>query len=147
MQFDDTQQYIETLQEEYPFRNNHTIVDVVSRLTVLLYLNDNFTGGTTNFYEPIMVQQPEAQPASNDDTHSSNADHPMAMIASIQPKTGMVLIFPQCVGEDVMDQYAKLHWPTHEGSPVNVGSGASKYVIRSDVLFAEVIPHTLQQQQ
>ena len=81
---------------------------------------------------------------SSNDTDTSSVD-PMSplMIASVQPKTGMVLIFPQCVGADVMDHYAKLHWPTHEGSPVHIGSPVSKYVIRSDLLFAEVIsnPH------
>jgi hypothetical protein len=147
LQFDDTAQFIQTLQNQPPFQDQYDIIDVVSRLTILFYLNDNFTGGTTNFYEPIIV--PPEQPPQNEnkfEVQEDTADHfddtTNRMIASIQPQTGMVLIFPQCVGVDVMDQYAKYHWPMHEGSPVHLGSPVSKYVIRSDLLFAEVIPQT-----
>ena len=90
--------------------------DIVSRLTVLMYLNDDFVGGETNFYEP---QQ------------SSHGRDPR-LIASVRPVAGSCLLFPQGVGEDVVD-YARKHWPLHEGSPVQ--SGRPKYVIRSDVLF------------
>ena len=89
---------------------------IVSRLTVLLYLNDDFVGGETNFYAP----------AAN---HGNSQ-----MIASVRPVQGSCLIFPQGVGEDAVD-YARQHWPLHEGSPVVEGS--PKYVIRSDVLFME----------
>ena len=86
--------------------------EIVSRLTVLMYLNDDFVGGETKFYSP-----------QNNDKH----------IASVRPVAGSVLLFPQGVGEDAVE-YARANWPLHEGSPVL--SGRPKYVIRSDVLFA-----------
>jgi len=84
--------------------------DIVSRLTVLIYLNDDFEGGETNFYFPSTEK----------------------VLASVKPRTGSVLLFPQAVGEDAVD-YARKHWPLHEGAPVE--NGSPKYVIRSDVLF------------
>ena len=142
LQFDDTVAYLDRLQQQQgtgPFwwskddDHNVTLTNVVSRLTILFYLNDNFTGGTTNFYEPLALQQ---QHNNENDTTAV----PFRMIASIVPQTGMVLIFPQCVGAEVLEQYARYHWPTHEGSPVhkNTMGSESKYVIRSDLLFAEV---------
>ena len=90
---------------------------IVSRLTVLFYLNDDFVGGETKFYQPK---------ASCEDLNDPQ------MIAAVQPKTGSCLVFPQAVGEEAVD-YARLHWPLHEGAPVL--SGSPKYVIRSDILF------------
>lgn len=90
---------------------------VVSRLTVLIYLNDDFVGGETKFYQPL-VERDSTIPE---------------VIASIRPVAGSVLVFPQAVTEEAVD-YARKHWPVHEGSPVK--SGRAKYVIRSDVLFA-----------
>lgn len=90
---------------------------VVSRLTVLFYLNDDFTGGHTVFYEP-----------------KSQSPHEPRVLASVKPKAGSCLVFPQGVGEAAVE-YAREYWPLHEGSPVT--SGRPKYVIRSDVLFAE----------
>jgi predicted O-methyltransferase YrrM len=101
---------------------------IVSRLTVLMYLNDDFVGGETNFYQP--VSSPKAL-SQNDES---------AVIASVRPVAGSCLVFPQGVGEEAVD-YARKHWPLHEGSPVL--SGRPKYVIRSDVLFAtqkDVLP-------
>lgn len=83
---------------------------VVSRLTLLIYLNDDFVGGETNFF------------SQNGET-----------IASIRPEAGSCLIFPQAVGEDALD-YARLRWPLHEGSTV-ISGNRPKYVIRSDILF------------
>ena len=91
--------------------------DIVARLTVLMYLNDDFVGGETKFYQPSI--------------NSSSVDH--EVIASVRPKTGSILVFPQAVGEDAV-KYARQHWPLHEGSPVVSGT-RPKYVIRSDVLF------------
>ena len=98
--------------------NNQLVWDlsdgtVVSRLTVLLYLNGDFVGGETNFYAP----------------RSENE-----LLASMTPRAGSCLIFPQGVGEEAVE-YARQNWPLHEGSPVIDGS--PKYVIRSDVLFTE----------
>ena len=45
---------------------------------------------------------------------------------------GSCLLFPQGVGEEAVE-YAREHWPLHEGSPIR--AGRPKYVIRSDVLF------------
>lgn len=89
--------------------------EIVSRLTVLMYLNDDFIGGETNFYG----------------ASSTNGDD-LNLIASVRPKPGSCLLFPQGVGEEAVE-YARKHWPLHEGSPVR--SGRPKYVIRSDVLF------------
>jgi hypothetical protein len=93
--------------------------DTVSRLTVLMYLNDDFEGGHTKFYSPMI--------------HSKGQ---FEVIASIQPKTGSILLFPQAVGEEAVE-YARQYWPLHEGSPVF--KGRPKYVIRSDVLFSKAI--------
>ncbi|EEC46855.1 predicted protein [Phaeodactylum tricornutum CCAP 1055/1] len=90
---------------------------VISRLTVLFYLNDNFTGGATNFYAPC---------ASN--------EGPSPLVASVRPVAGSCLVFPQGVGEDAVE-YARQSWCLHEGSPVL--AGAPKYVVRSDLLFSE----------
>jgi predicted O-methyltransferase YrrM len=93
--------------------------EIVSRLTVLIYLNDDFMGGETNFYRPLQGQAPD---------FSSS----LSLIASVRPVAGSVLLFPQGVGEDAVE-YARKAWPLHEGSPVT--SGRPKYVIRSDAMF------------
>jgi hypothetical protein len=92
----------------------------VSRLTVLMYLNDDFVGGETTFYKPKSSQ-----------TDSNEVESP-ELIASVRPVTGSCLFFPQGVGEPAV-AHARIHWPLHEGSPVL--SGRPKYVIRSDILF------------
>jgi predicted O-methyltransferase YrrM len=94
--------------------------EIVSRLTVLLYLNDDFIGGETNFFQPASAPKPPG--------HSEEP----RLIASVRPVAGSCLLFPQGVGEEAVD-YARKYWPLHEGSPVH--SGRSKYVIRSDALF------------
>ena len=94
---------------------------VVSHLTVLMYLNDDFVGGSTNFYQPM-----------NQSTEKEKATVP-PLIASVHPVAGSCLVFPQGVGEEAVE-FARQHWPLHEGSPVL--SGRPKYVIRSDILFA-----------
>ena len=99
----------------------HPDQEVVSRLTVLIYLNDDFEGGETKFYEPVS----EAAPTGHGTT---------PLIASVRPVAGSVLVFPQAVGEEAVE-YARQHWPLHEGAPV-VSGNRPKYVIRSDVLFA-----------
>jgi predicted O-methyltransferase YrrM len=86
--------------------------EIVSRLTLLIYLNDDFVGGETKFYQPGSA----------------------VMIAAVKPIAGSCLVFPQGVGPEAVD-YARQHWPLHEGSPV-ISGNRPKYVIRSDVLFA-----------
>lgn len=100
--------------------------EVVSRLTVLMYLNDDFVGGETKFYQP----RSELGEDYGQDTPP--------LIASVRPQAGSVLVFPQAVGEEAM-AHARQHWPVHEGAPVLSGS-RPKYVIRSDVLFATQPP-------
>jgi len=95
---------------------------IVSRLTVLFYLNDDFAGGETKFYQPLSIQQQQHQ------QHNQK----LQLIAAVRPKQGSCLVFPQGVGNDAVD-YARQHWPLHEGAPVTAGS--PKYVIRSDILF------------
>ena len=102
---------------EKQLQNNEYPDDAVSRLTVLMYLNDDFVGGHTKFYSPDS-DAPETE-----------------VIAAVKPKTGSVLLFPQAVGEDAVD-YARLNWPLHEGSPVSTGN-RPKYVIRSDIIFTK----------
>ena len=94
---------------------------IVSRLTVLMYLNDDFVGGETKFYQPRINMD-----------HDDTATTP-EVIASVRPVAGSMLVFPQAVTE-VAVEYARKHWSLHEGAPVK--SGRSKYVIRSDILFA-----------
>ena len=92
---------------------------IISRLTVLMYLNDDFVGGETTFFRPGMA---------------SMHGHQSAVIASVKPVTGSFLIFPQAIGDG--EDWAYHHWPQHEASPVL--SGSPKYIIRSDALFATV---------
>lgn len=106
--------------------------EVVSRLTVLIYLNDDFGGGHTKFYEPLS----ERAVGGSDDEHGE-------VIASVKPRAGSMLIFPQAVSEEAVER-ARSTWPLHEGSPVaaTTPSGAAsraKYVIRTDVLFERVV--------
>jgi len=95
--------------------------EVVSRLTVLMYLNDDFVGGETKFFSPQDMQRDDERQIFS------------SPIASVRPVAGSALLFPQGVGEDAVE-YARTHWPMHEGSPVI--SGRPKYVIRSDVIFS-----------
>ena len=81
---------------------------VTSRLTFLLYLNDDFEEGGTTFYSP-----------------SNNMDCVVAQ--SVAPIQGSVLCFPHGPG-------VKHVGLVHEGSAVTTGV---KYVVRSDVLYAQ----------
>ena len=106
---------------------------MVSRLTVLFYLNDDFVGGETKFYQPlsqIAAGNLVKKVKTTDGSMGSMKEPPV--IASVRPVAGSCLVFPQGVGEDAVD-YARQNWPLHEGSPVI--SGQPKYVIRSDILF------------
>lgn len=96
--------------DELIFDDSHG-ENIVSRLTLLIYLNEDFVGGTTSFY-----------------------DQSGTLLCGVRPKRGSCLVFPQAVGEDAVE-YARKHWPLHEGTPVQ--SGSPKYVIRSDILFTE----------
>ena len=101
-----------------------TTSEVVSRLTVLIYLNEDFNGGHTKFYEPFSER--------GDDCNNDGE-----VIASIKPRTGSILVFPQAIGEEAVERAREI-WPQHEGSPVTSGN-RPKYVIRTDVLFETIV--------
>jgi hypothetical protein len=61
------------------------------------------------------------------------------IIAAVRPKTSTSLIFPQCVGADVMEQY---DWPRHAVLPIVVVVNSIHYEIRSNLLFAEIASDT-----
>mmetsp|Transcript_15695 Transcript_15695/g.28371 ORF Transcript_15695/g.28371 Transcript_15695/m.28371 type:complete len:691 (+) Transcript_15695:79-2151(+) len=103
-----------------------TAMEVVSRLTVLIYLNEDFSGGHTKFYEPLSERCDDA----NDDEEDS-------VIASVKPRAGSILVFPQAISESAVER-ARHQWPLHEGSPVTSGK-RPKYVIRTDVLFETIV--------
>ncbi|GAA6061272.1 hypothetical protein JCM10212_000713 [Sporobolomyces blumeae] len=76
-----------------------------SRLTLLIYLNDDFSGGCTTFFVPSRsIGTLDAFP--------------------VKPIAGCALVFPH--GSSIGSLL-------HEGSPV--GPGGAKYVIRTEVLY------------
>jgi hypothetical protein len=76
-----------------------------SRLTFLVYLNDDFEGGATTFFLP-----------------AAGAGASGLEARGVRPQAGAVLCFPQGNSASLV----------HEGSPVTRGV---KYVARSDVLY------------
>jgi predicted O-methyltransferase YrrM len=108
--------------------------NTVSRLTVLIYLNADFSGGHTKFYSPLCEIDRASDWNDPNKANYCNEINPEAnVIASIQPKAGSILIFPQAISEEAVEK-ARYLWPLHEGSPVTLGK-RPKYVIRTDVLF------------
>ncbi|KAL7516364.1 hypothetical protein ACHAWX_001389 [Stephanocyclus meneghinianus] len=109
--------------------------EVVSRLTVLIYLNEDFSGGHTKFYSPRCESDRafwnSGERLNGQESHDEVFEN--RVIASIQPRTGAILIFPQAVSEEAVER-ARYLWPLHEGSPVTSGM-RPKYVIRTDILF------------
>lgn len=91
--------------------------DRLSRMTLLLYLNDDYTGGETSFFPGFKTPR-EMLDAS------SSSSHAVRKIGAKVPK-GAALCFWH--GDHP-------HSPVHEGSPVLSETG-EKCVIRSDVLF------------
>ncbi|KAL3771452.1 hypothetical protein ACHAW5_000107 [Stephanodiscus triporus] len=104
--------------------------EVVSRLTVLVYLNDDFRGGHTKFYEPASERR------IGDDNGKYDDGGGGVVIASIRPRAGSILVFPQAVTESAVERAREI-WPLHEGSPV-ISGARPKYVIRTDVLFETI---------
>lgn len=105
-----------------------TTSEVVSRLTVLMYLNGDFSGGHTKFYEPHSERGVGVENVVDDCEDT--------VIASVKPRAGSILVFPQAVSEAAVERARNL-WPLHEGSPVTSGE-RPKYVIRTDVLFETI---------
>lgn len=86
----------------------HENKSVRSQMSVLLYLNDEFSGGETVFY-----------PSGTVDESSG---------IRVAPQRGAALCFWH--GEHLLS-------PLHEGSALKWGGAAVKYVIRTDVLFED----------
>jgi hypothetical protein len=82
--------------------------NVISRLTFLIYLNDDFENGGTTFYLPSNTME-------------------CVVARSVAPIQGSVLCFPHGPGVDHIGL-------VHEGSAVTKGT---KYVLRSDVLYTK----------
>ncbi|KAL7457638.1 hypothetical protein ACHAWC_009218 [Mediolabrus comicus] len=117
---------------------------IVSRLTVLIYLNDDFSGGHTKFYAPNSERKRASKwsKSNNDNTNNNEDSYEDSVIASIQPRAGSVLVFPQAVTEEAVERAREI-WPLHEGSRVTSGN-RSKYVIRTDVLFETTIQDSIE---
>ena len=113
-----------------------TSSEVVSRLTVLIYLNDDFSGGHTKFYSPL-CEFDRASSWNADSSGKNTKNNEDQVIASIRPIAGSILVFPQAVSESAVER-ARYLWPLHEGSPVTSGK-RPKYVIRTDVLFETTV--------
>ena len=79
----------------------------MSRLTFLIYLNDDFSGGCTTFFTP------------------SSREHGVLDARGVRPLACAALVFPHG------DMLGAL---LHEGSAVTQGA---KYVVRTDVLFSQ----------
>ena len=94
---------------------------------MLIYLNEDFSGGHTKFYEPMSER--------DDDVNAYDSDG--TVIASVKPRTGSMLVFPQAISESAVER-VRHRWPLHEGSPVTSGERPT-YVVRTDVLFETVI--------
>ena len=84
-----------------------------SEVTTMIYLNEEMVGGETRFFADI----------------NRAFQHPPSPYLSVQPKTGMALVF--------------LHSIWHEGAVVQSGL---KYVLRTDVLYGLHSPATRQGQ-
>lgn len=88
--------------------------DIRSILTVLIYLNDNFSGGNTVFYDTV-------GPRDGEDIVADEMKKGYHERFTYNPKRGSVLIFN--------------HNMIHEGAPLLSGT---KYVIRSDIVFKRI---------
>ena len=73
----------------------------------MIYLNDNYEGGSTNFYKEPMDSKLNGKKGS--------INREKDLIASVSPKTGKALIFT--------------HESFHEGAEILKGS---KYIIRTE---------------
>jgi hypothetical protein len=100
-----------------PHTDGYTIVDLNKRslFSLLIYLNDCPTGGTTRMFVP---DEHAAHVFHSDEGGRMRwAEEKMAALAPV--RTGTALAFYQNI--------------PHEGEPV--GEGCSKYIIRTDIMF------------
>jgi len=100
-----------------PHYDAHYYVDTNNRSmkTFMIYLNDEYEGGTTNFIN-------DSQPLFRDQDGLFKAQEEN-ILRKIKPIKGMALIFN--------------HHILHEGGIVSQGT---KYIMRSDILFNREIP-------
>ncbi|XP_013387162.1 uncharacterized protein LOC106156453 [Lingula anatina] len=84
-----------------------------SMKTFMIYLNDDFTGGTTNFVD-------ESQQLHMDSSGKYCAEE-KNVIHRVQPETGMAIIFN--------------HHRLHEGERIKSGV---KYIMRTDIMYHRV---------
>eukprot|EP00048_Salpingoeca_helianthica_P017702 m.238633 g.238633 ORF g.238633 m.238633 type:complete len:328 (-) comp21900_c0_seq1:19-1002(-) len=102
-----------------PHFDGEVVIDSETRslLTLNMYLNGDFEGGTTQFLsESVELRR---------DEHLGNIDHPLlsrAVTASVKPATGLALIFS--------------HHVLHQGDAL--GPGNPKWLLRSDILYHRV---------
>lgn len=88
--------------------------DKRSALTIIIYLNDDFEGGDTVFYKPI-VKRKKGQTVEEEMIHNPEE------IFRYKPKKGSCIIFN--------------HNMIHEGTKVD---NNDKYIIRSDIIFERI---------
>mmetsp|Transcript_63610 Transcript_63610/g.150695 ORF Transcript_63610/g.150695 Transcript_63610/m.150695 type:complete len:238 (-) Transcript_63610:65-778(-) len=86
--------------------------DVQSFLTFMLYLNDDFEGGATNFLRPHSQRVRDAESR----LIASDTD----VVSAVKPETGACVVFKH-----------DAHF--HEGQ--RLGPGAKKWIMRSEVMF------------
>ena len=104
----------------------------LSWLTFLIYLNDDFEGGSTKFPITHNNNNDEQNLFGDDNNHNNNKNHQKSSsYFEVQPKQGSVLCF--------YHGYHPLS-KLHEGSLVTNGT---KYVARTEVLYT--LPPELQQ--
>jgi hypothetical protein len=95
----------------------------LSLKTVMLYLNDDFEGGTTNIlrddylYMRAKMNNPPNAPGS-------------FVLRKIKPETGMAIVFDHVI--------------YHEGGKVE---GGNKYILRTDAMYKQVSPHNDKQKE
>jgi hypothetical protein len=104
-----------------------------SAFSVLLYLNDAFQGGCTTFFAP--------EPGGRRGRYTPLCSRDeLAVVASVQPRCGDVLIFPHGTQHPGGRCYPD---PLHEGSRILEGE---KLLLRTDVVFDVVMTRQQQQQ-
>ena len=97
-----------------PHRDANFVQDVDHRsiFTCMIYLNEEFEQGTTNFLK-------SATGGRSDETVKQELERgPCSVVYELRPKTGMAIVFD--------------HLLLHEGSPVPKGN---KFIARTDLVF------------
>jgi len=97
----------------------------LSKLTFLIYLNEDFEGGETTFFVPSVYRKEEEKGPQGGKKTTIVEEDGVLNAFPVRPRRGGVLVFPHGdtqYGVNVL----------HEGSPVLQGA---KYVIRTEVLY------------